>query len=446
MPTVDRAGAARPRAAAWELDWWIGADDRWHVPAARGRGPPAPGRRHAGGPDRDAGAGRRRGAARVRRAGRRRRRGRGRRDRQRVAGARSSSRWSCAARARVDLAERHRVRRRPERAAHGAAAVALGADRRRHDRGARDERGRRPTRRSRRAATAARASSPRSCTRSRTARRCAPSSRSGTRGLGAVEPAALPDAAAVARGWRAQLDRGMRVELPDDALQRAVADRARGDRARRSGVAGRSRGRRRARGLGPRRRGGGGVDAARPVARAASSAGARRRPTRRGPRCGRGRRDPTPRSSPRCGRWSCARPTTGSRSSAEWPTEWIGQPFDVRDAPTRRGPVSYSVRWHGDRPALLWEAPDGHASHRARPRPGMVDRRAARRGTARRTGPAPVGRSASARRSVRSSHGRSGTEPSNGADGRAGEVDDLAGDGAPSGVDERRDRRVRATG
>ena len=43
----------------------------------------------------------------------------------------------------------------------------------------------------------------------------------------------------------------------------------------------------------------------------------------------------------------------------DWPSEWIGSSIDVRDAPTRRGPVSYSVRWHGDRPALLWEVPDG---------------------------------------------------------------------------------------
>jgi hypothetical protein len=41
----------------------------------------------------------------------------------------------------------------------------------------------------------------------------------------------------------------------------------------------------------------------------------------------------------------------------EWPAEWIGQPIDVRDAPTRHGPVSCSVRWHGERPALLWEGP-----------------------------------------------------------------------------------------
>jgi hypothetical protein len=37
------------------------------------------------------------------------------------------------------------------------------------------------------------------------------------------------------------------------------------------------------------------------------------------------------------------------------PAAWRGQTVDVRDAPTRAGRVSYSVRWHGSRPALLWE-------------------------------------------------------------------------------------------
>jgi len=41
----------------------------------------------------------------------------------------------------------------------------------------------------------------------------------------------------------------------------------------------------------------------------------------------------------------------------DWPPEWIGAPIDVRDAPTRRGPVSCSVRWHDARPALLWDGP-----------------------------------------------------------------------------------------
>ena len=43
----------------------------------------------------------------------------------------------------------------------------------------------------------------------------------------------------------------------------------------------------------------------------------------------------------------------------DWPRQWTGQPIDVRDAPTARGPVSCSVRWHGDRPAFLWEGPAG---------------------------------------------------------------------------------------
>jgi hypothetical protein len=37
------------------------------------------------------------------------------------------------------------------------------------------------------------------------------------------------------------------------------------------------------------------------------------------------------------------------------PDRWYGQGWDVRDAPTALGRVSYSVRWHGDRVALLWE-------------------------------------------------------------------------------------------
>ncbi len=43
----------------------------------------------------------------------------------------------------------------------------------------------------------------------------------------------------------------------------------------------------------------------------------------------------------------------------ELPAAWRGQPIEVHDAPTRAGPVSYAVRWHGPRPALLWSAPEG---------------------------------------------------------------------------------------
>ena len=38
-------GCSRPLDAGWSLDWWIGAEDRWHVPVARHRGAPAPRRR-----------------------------------------------------------------------------------------------------------------------------------------------------------------------------------------------------------------------------------------------------------------------------------------------------------------------------------------------------------------------------------------------------------------
>jgi len=40
------------------------------------------------------------------------------------------------------------------------------------------------------------------------------------------------------------------------------------------------------------------------------------------------------------------------------PPEWFGQGIEVHGAPTRHGLVSYAVRWHGERPALLWEVRD----------------------------------------------------------------------------------------
>ena len=43
------------------------------------------------------------------------------------------------------------------------------------------------------------------------------------------------------------------------------------------------------------------------------------------------------------------------------PDEWLGQGVEVHDAPTHAGRLSYAVRWHGDRPALLWEL-DAHDS------------------------------------------------------------------------------------
>jgi hypothetical protein len=37
------------------------------------------------------------------------------------------------------------------------------------------------------------------------------------------------------------------------------------------------------------------------------------------------------------------------------PDHWLGRGWEVHGLPTAHGPVSYAVRWHGDRPALLWE-------------------------------------------------------------------------------------------
>jgi hypothetical protein len=37
------------------------------------------------------------------------------------------------------------------------------------------------------------------------------------------------------------------------------------------------------------------------------------------------------------------------------PAAWFGQPVEVHALPTEAGRLSYAVRWHGDRPAVLWE-------------------------------------------------------------------------------------------
>jgi hypothetical protein len=37
------------------------------------------------------------------------------------------------------------------------------------------------------------------------------------------------------------------------------------------------------------------------------------------------------------------------------PPEWVGQGIEVHDAPTALGTLSWAVRWHGPRPALLWD-------------------------------------------------------------------------------------------
>jgi hypothetical protein len=40
-------------------------------------------------------------------------------------------------------------------------------------------------------------------------------------------------------------------------------------------------------------------------------------------------------------------------------TAWLGQPIAAHHIPLRSGPCSFAVRWHGARPALLWDVPAG---------------------------------------------------------------------------------------
>jgi hypothetical protein len=47
--------------------------------------------------------------------------------------------------------------------------------------------------------------------------------------------------------------------------------------------------------------------------------------------------------------------TGGLTIAPRWPDEWLGHGVEVHHAPTRWGRLSYAVRWHGARPALLWE-------------------------------------------------------------------------------------------
>ncbi len=52
--------------------------------------------------------------------------------------------------------------------------------------------------------------------------------------------------------------------------------------------------------------------------------------------------------------------------------EWLGEHLAVHDAPLRRGRVSFALRWHGARPALLWEAPPGSVLHAPAIDPGWT--------------------------------------------------------------------------
>jgi hypothetical protein len=180
----------------------------------------------------------------------------------------------------------------------------------------------------------------------------------------AVDVSLLPEAGDAAAGWAAQLRRGMQVVLPDARVQHAH-DAARASLLLAADATGR-------------------LNADEVAALedwgfdTEAEAAWRRLGMRERRRAG--RRDATPDA------WRSVRERMQSASATftwpegpapllravrdllaaprdddsvallvELPTEWRGQSLEVHDAPTRAGRVSYAVRWHGARPALLWQ-------------------------------------------------------------------------------------------
>jgi hypothetical protein len=173
-----------------------------------------------------------------------------------------------------------------------------------------------------------------------------------------VDLASLPSPADAARGWLAQLDRGMRVELPDERLLGAV-------RAARAEVL--------LAGTGPSPNGA--VVAALEDWGFDVEAGEAWRRLGGRERRRAGRREPSAASWETVARARLAghdaEMLLGLRALLvvddidaisvlnDLPAAWRGAAIDVHDAPTRAGLVSYSLRWHGERPAFLWEVPSG---------------------------------------------------------------------------------------
>jgi hypothetical protein len=174
--------------------------------------------------------------------------------------------------------------------------------------------------------------------------------------LGAVadiNPRELPGADAIARGWDAQLERGLRAELPPpvgDCVDAARADLllATPDAAAVAALED------------------WGFDSEAAAGWSALGWRARRRARRRV------ESDDV---------WRALRAVDGAQEPARFlralravlvrergaevdllpgfPPDWLGQSLEVSDVPLRAGPLSFAVRWHGARPALLWDAPAG---------------------------------------------------------------------------------------
>src|SRR5262245_5213223 len=179
-----------------------------------------------------------------------------------------------------------------------------------------------------------------------------------------VDPRTVPDADDVARGWARILDRALRVELPSDTLNARVraarADVLLAGQARSPGAA---------------------VFAAlEDWGFDAETAAVWRRLRPRERQAVRARAAP--------GTWANVDVLTDDAEFlvavrrllvddgpkrpvdllAAWPEAWRGQPLAVLDAPIAGGLVSYAVRWHGPRAAFLWETTAGDVTLRV---PGL---------------------------------------------------------------------------
>lgn len=191
------------------------------------------------------------------------------------------------------------------------------------------------------------------------------------RGAEPAAPEALDDRVAVARGWTTQRDRGLRVEWPDPSWG-PVVDAARCDLLLRGSapkpmpevvaaledwghddeaVTGWARLGFRARGRARRRRW---ADA---------------EPDLLGGEVARRFREASPVATWADGpagfllalRAVLGRERRGSELEIlpVLPSSFPGANLTVNDLPTRRGAASYALRWHGARPAVLWEVPEG---------------------------------------------------------------------------------------
>ncbi|MGH8976788.1 MAG: hypothetical protein ACRDV7_01845 [Acidimicrobiia bacterium] len=168
-----------------------------------------------------------------------------------------------------------------------------------------------------------------------------------------IDIPALPDPSGVERGWQHQLDRGMRVELPEE-LQRQV-DTRRADllleQPSASVVAALEDW---------------GFDSEAADAWARLGFRARRAARRR--REVRGPWHDTPQydafTNPAILLLAVRQLLVRERKDQidllpEFRPEWLGQPIAVHELPLRVGTLSFALRWHGARPALLWDAPAG---------------------------------------------------------------------------------------